>query len=70
METPCVKICTMEEDTGWCAGCWRTLDEIMDWTSLSAGERRRIMASLDARRLRATEPASSTGRASSEGRSP
>ena len=51
MDTPCIKICTMEGDTGLCAGCWRTLDEIMAWSSLSSAERRRIMAALDARRL-------------------
>ena len=50
MDTPCINICAMEEDTGLCAGCWRTLDEIMAWPGLSRAERRRIMATLDARR--------------------
>lgn len=50
MESPCISICLLDEDTGLCRGCMRTLDEIGNWTLLSAAERSRIMASLDARR--------------------
>ena len=50
METPCVKICTMEADTGMCAGCWRTLDEIAAWSGLPGPERERIMGLIEIRR--------------------
>jgi predicted Fe-S protein YdhL (DUF1289 family) len=49
IETPCVKICTLEAGAGLCLGCGRTVEEIAGWGTMSAGERRRIMAELPAR---------------------
>jgi uncharacterized protein len=46
MESPCVKVCVMEPDTGLCAGCGRSLDEIARWSSMTDLERRRIIESL------------------------
>jgi len=31
--SPCVGVCGMDEDTGWCFGCGRTVTEIKDWQS-------------------------------------
>jgi len=53
METPCINLCKIEEATGLCAGCGRTRSEIAGWSSISDGERRRIMAELPGRRKRA-----------------
>ena len=50
MESPCINICLLDEDTGLCRGCLRTLDEIGDWSRYSATERSRIMGTLEARR--------------------
>jgi predicted Fe-S protein YdhL (DUF1289 family) len=36
--------------TGWCEGCWRSLDEIAAWSSLGDLERRRICKQLPLRR--------------------
>jgi hypothetical protein len=40
--TPCIGVCTMAAD-GLCEGCARTLDEIAQWSSLSAEQRQRLM---------------------------
>ena len=32
--SPCVSLCRMDADSGWCLGCLRTLDEIALWGSL------------------------------------
>ena len=29
--SPCVGICKMDADKGWCLGCFRTLDELRGW---------------------------------------
>jgi predicted Fe-S protein YdhL (DUF1289 family) len=29
--SPCISVCRMSEKTGWCEGCFRTLDEITGW---------------------------------------
>jgi predicted Fe-S protein YdhL (DUF1289 family) len=46
IETPCIKVCIVEPQSGLCLGCGRTLDEIARWTAISDGERTRIMAEL------------------------
>ena len=57
MDTPCIKICTYDPDSGLCLGCGRTLEEIGDWFVMSDAERRRVMAELPAR-LSVLKPAS------------
>ena len=49
IETPCVKICTLDARAGLCLGCGRTVDEITRWSSMNASERARVMAELPAR---------------------
>ena len=49
IETPCVKICTLDAGSGLCLGCGRTIDEVARWGGMSDEERRRIMAELPAR---------------------
>lgn len=50
----------MNPGTGWCSGCWRTLDEIAAWSTLSDDDKRRVWAALPARRAehapQTTEP--------------
>ncbi|HRY07311.1 MAG TPA: DUF1289 domain-containing protein [Hyphomicrobiaceae bacterium] len=53
MKSPCRDICTMDQETGLCSGCARTLEEIMAWASLSDSERERIMSLLPERMRKA-----------------
>ncbi|MGB8104413.1 MAG: DUF1289 domain-containing protein [Pseudolabrys sp.] len=48
IETPCVKICTLDARNGLCLGCGRTIDEIARWATMSASERSRVMGELSA----------------------
>jgi hypothetical protein len=50
IETPCIKVCVMNQSTGLCAGCGRTLDEIARWGAMSQAERVAIMRVLAERR--------------------
>ena len=52
MESPCIKVCVMDNAREICTGCRRTLAEIAAWAQLSPAERRRIMAELPGRLLR------------------
>jgi predicted Fe-S protein YdhL (DUF1289 family) len=49
METPCENICIVDQPSGLCRGCGRSLAEIERWTAYSDGERARIMDALPAR---------------------
>ncbi len=52
--SPCIDACKMDEASGLCQGCWRTLAEIGAWGSADDDERRMILAAI-ARRRAATE---------------
>jgi predicted Fe-S protein YdhL (DUF1289 family) len=55
IETPCVKICDIDRESGLCCGCGRSLAEIARWSSMSDAERRHIMALLPKRRAELLE---------------
>lgn len=48
--SPCVSLCRIDARSGWCEGCWRTLDEIAAWGSAKDAERLAILERLQARR--------------------
>ncbi len=39
----------MDQSTGWCRGCYRTIDEIIRWTQAGEGEKQAIWQALPAR---------------------
>lgn len=49
IETPCVKVCTLDARRGLCLGCGRTIDEIARWATMNASERTRVIGELPAR---------------------
>jgi predicted Fe-S protein YdhL (DUF1289 family) len=44
--SPCVSICRMNPDSGWCEGCGRTIDEIAQWGAMSDDARRAVWGQL------------------------
>ncbi len=50
INSPCINICRMSPDTGWCEGCQRSIDEIARWSGAGDAERRRILAAVADRR--------------------
>ena len=44
--SPCIGICTLDQDSQNCLGCGRTKDEISKWIQLSHDERMLIMKRL------------------------
>ncbi len=48
--SPCTSVCRMDERSGWCEGCMRTLDEIAAWSTLSEGAKRSVWKLLGPRR--------------------
>ena len=49
IDTPCVKICTLDARMGLCLGCGRTVDEITRWATMSATERTQVTRELPLR---------------------
>ncbi len=48
--SPCVRMCTLGDDD-ICVGCFRSLEEIKQWTQLSNVEKRQVVELADSRRL-------------------
>jgi predicted Fe-S protein YdhL (DUF1289 family) len=48
--SPCIGVCRLEPRSQVCVGCGRTIAEIAAWPTLSAEERRAIVARLEASR--------------------
>ena len=49
IESPCVQICIVHPETRICTVCYRTIDEITDWSRMTPEARRNIMDDLPAR---------------------
>ncbi len=49
MISPCILICSIDIDTGYCFGCGRTRNEIAGWMDYSDTERRELMEVLPGR---------------------
>lgn len=50
--SPCKNVCRMDEPSGLCAGCGRTLDEIALWSVLDDDDKRAVWALLPERLAR------------------
>lgn len=51
--SPCVNVCRMSPQSGWCEGCWRTLDEIRLWGGMSDAARQECWARIESRQAEA-----------------
>lgn len=50
VESPCIKICYMDEAQNLCVGCYRTLDEIARWGMASDAEKKEILKEIEVRK--------------------
>lgn len=50
VSSPCIDICRLSPETGWCMGCLRTVEEIRAWPQADRGVRLAILERIAARR--------------------
>ena len=43
VESPCIGVCAMDKATGFCQGCYRTIDEIQGWWDLDKAQKQAIV---------------------------
>jgi len=49
IESPCIKLCVIDENYKLCIGCYRTAAEITKWSKLTSEKRKEIMEGLEKR---------------------
>ncbi|MEO8407612.1 MAG: DUF1289 domain-containing protein [Oxalobacteraceae bacterium] len=49
LPSPCINVCTMDETSGLCQGCGRTLAEIVAWSRASETEKHTIWREIQRR---------------------
>jgi uncharacterized protein len=47
--SPCISICSIDADSGWCDGCLRTLGEISAWSRLNSDAKRGVWKIIEQR---------------------
>jgi uncharacterized protein len=47
--SPCISVCRMDADTGFCAGCLRTIEEIAGWRAMDDAQRRAVWRAIELR---------------------
>jgi len=48
--SPCISVCQIDNKTGFCVGCLRTIDEIRDWIISTPDQRNQILANIAERK--------------------
>ncbi|MBK9522510.1 MAG: DUF1289 domain-containing protein [Rhodocyclaceae bacterium] len=46
MSSPCIGICRIDDFSGMCEGCGRTMEEISGWPSASEAEQQQTLATV------------------------
>ncbi len=50
VKSPCIRVCELDPARRHCLGCLRTVEEITRWGTMSADQRRAVLAALPDRR--------------------
>ena len=48
--SPCIDVCRMNSSTGLCDGCFRTIDEIAEWSSFDDTQKTAVLTQAQARK--------------------
>ena len=48
--SPCISVCRMNEQTGFCEGCLRSITEIARWANTDDADRRAILERIEQRK--------------------
>ena len=50
INSPCINICVIDAESGYCSGCFRTIDEISHWPKLTPQQKIELLRELEDRR--------------------
>ncbi|MFZ2738829.1 MAG: DUF1289 domain-containing protein [Burkholderiaceae bacterium] len=47
--SPCLSVCIIGADNGWCQGCFRTIEEVAAWPELDRQAKREVWLRIEQR---------------------
>lgn len=47
--SPCIGVCSMDDLSGLCLGCYRTIEEIQNWWDMDDANKQAVIAQADHR---------------------
>jgi predicted Fe-S protein YdhL (DUF1289 family) len=50
IDSPCTRICAVDQHSGWCRGCRRTLTEISYWMTYTRAEKLAVLEKIAQRK--------------------
>ncbi|WP_291993734.1 DUF1289 domain-containing protein [Candidatus Accumulibacter sp. ACC003] len=51
LSSPCINVCRIDDDSGLCLGCFRTIEEIAVWSRAADPQRLQILLAVERRRV-------------------
>jgi hypothetical protein len=66
LASPCIGVCELHGSTGFCKGCARTMDEIVEWPAASRARRLEILQAVSHRRRQGFRSVTSNRRVADE----
>ena len=51
VDSPCIKVCTYDEEEGFCIGCYRTKQELQDWLIMTREQKLETLKKIEERQL-------------------
>ena len=51
VDSPCIKVCTYDEEEEFCIGCYRTKQELQDWLIMTREQKLETLKKLEERQL-------------------
>ena len=51
VESPCIQVCTYDDEEEFCIGCYRTKQELQDWLIMTREQKLKTLKKIDERQL-------------------
>ena len=52
IQSPCIGVCTVDDSTGMCLGCYRTIDEIKGWWDMNPKDQKNLLIAIEERQTK------------------
>lgn len=53
IQSPCIGVCSMDDLTGLCLGCYRTIEEIQGWWDMDSDAKKTVIHQVQVRECEA-----------------